>query len=258
VKFGASYALASRYVTFSIWLTIAVIALVAIITTEMAKGSRSVRARLGVWAVCLGLIAAFLVPYKACAANTRFFLRALSAKDRLGRGAVFFSPVIDTSEIIKKTVYPGEAEPVLRHSAALDRLKLLRPPLLRTKRLSGIAHEVASGKEATGVCDAVAPVDGERIRAKGWAALPAQSRPADCVAVAYQTESDPDPILFALSDTFEMRADVVKRFRSMDQLWSGWAVTFPQSAVPPGAKLSFWAVDADRPKLYQLPDDSPR
>lgn len=94
------------------------------------------------------------------------------------------------------------------------------------------------------------------MRASGWAALVAQDRPADCVAVAYQTLSDPDPVVFAISDTFEMRPAIVKRFRSMELLWSGWTATFPANAIPPDATLSFWAVDADRPKLYQLLDDA--
>jgi hypothetical protein len=255
VKYGADYALASRYVTFSIWLTIALIALVTIIGRELIRARSSFWPRLSLAATCAILIISFLLPYRVAAANTRFFLRSWSQKDRLGRGAVLFSSVIDTGEVIKKTAYPGDTQ-VVQRAAALDRLKLLRPPLLRTNRLSGLPHAVADGKEAIGGVEAVTPIEGERVRATGWAALLARGRPADCIAVAYQTESEPDPIVFAISDAFEMRPAVVKRFRSMEFAWSGWTVSFPQSAVPPGAKLSFWAVDADQPKLYELPDDS--
>jgi hypothetical protein len=73
------------------------------------------------------------------------------------------------------------------------------------------------------------------------------------VAVAYQTPSE--WIIFAISESFEMRPAIVKRYRSMDQLWSGWTATFPTTAIPAGAKLSFWAVDADEPKLYLLNDN---
>lgn len=256
VKYGADYALASRYVTFSIWLTIALIALVAIIGTELIRARRSFWPRAWMLAAYSILIIGFLLPYRVAAANTRFFLRSWSAKDRLARGAVLFSSAIDTGEVIKKTAYPGDTARIAQSADSLDRLQLLRPPLLRTNRLSGLPHAVADGKEAVGACDAVTTVEGERMRATGWAALVAQGRPTDCVAVAYQTQSDPDPIVFAISDSFEMRADMVKRFRSMNYLWSGWTVTFPKSAVPPEAKLSFWAVDADQPKLYELADDS--
>jgi hypothetical protein len=252
VGYGARYALASRYVTFSIFLTIAVIALLAIVVTEIATADRSTRSRSLLFAICSLLLLSYLVPYKICAANTRFFLRALSAKDRLARAAVLFSAAIDTSEVIKKTAYPGDAGPVVVNADSLDRLKLLRPPLLRTNHLSALPHEIADGKGASGACDNFAAVDAQMTRATGWAVLSAKGRPADCVAIAYQTASDPEGIIFAISDSFEMRPALVKRFRNMDQLWSGWTATFPTTALPAGAKLSFWAVDADEPKLYKL------
>ncbi|HSP44784.1 MAG TPA: hypothetical protein VLO30_02205, partial [Chthoniobacterales bacterium] len=88
----------------------------------------------------------------------------------------------------------------------------------------------------------------------GWAVLNAKGRPPDCVVVAYKTASDQEWILCAISDSFEMRPDLVKRFNSMDQLWSGWSAIIPRSAFPAGATLSFWAFDADQPKLYGLKD----
>jgi hypothetical protein len=134
---------------------------------------------------------------------------------------------------------------------ALDRLKLLRPPLVRTNRLEAIPHETAGGRHASGVCETITRFDGNLLRASGWAVLDARGRPADCVAVAYQTP-DNEWTLCAISDSFAMRPDIVKRFRTMEQLWSGWSATFPRSAVPAEAKLSFWAVDADAPRLYRL------
>ncbi|MEN3370322.1 MAG: hypothetical protein V7609_2465 [Verrucomicrobiota bacterium] len=254
VGYGARYALASRYVTFSLFLTIAIIALVAIIVTEIARADRSTRSRAFVFAMCALLALSYLAPYKICAANTRFFLRSLSAKDRLAHAAVVFSAAIDTSEVIKKTAYPGDARPVVVNADALDRLKLLRPPLVRTNHLNALPHEIADGKNASGSCDTLAAVDAQMTRATGWAALNAKGRPADCVVVAYQAQSE--WIIFAISDSFEMRPAIVKRYRSMDQLWTGWAATFPTTAIPAGAKLSFWAVDADEPKLYLLNDNA--
>jgi hypothetical protein len=252
VAYGPPYALASRYVTFSIYLTIAVIALTGIIGRELARKISPGGLRPSVVVACATLILVYVVPFAVCAGNTRFFFRAWSAKDRLAHAAVLFLPVIDTSEQIKKTTYPGDAQPVIDRSEALDRLRLLRPPLLRTTHLGDLSHENAGSKNASGSCENVA-LSGEVIRAAGWAVLNRQGRPADGVAVAYQT-SDQGWTLFALSNAFEMRPDIVKRFRTMEQLWSGWTATFPKSAVPAGAKLSFWAVDADAPFLYRLKD----
>jgi len=81
-------------------------------------------------------------------------------------------------------------------------------------------------------------------------------RPADCVAIAYQTAADQPWTLCAISDSFSMRAEIVKRLGDVEQLWSGWSATFSDATIPPGARLSFWAVDADEPRLYQIKDES--
>src|SRR4029077_8879706 len=98
---------------------------------QNARGS-SFLSRKWSFAICLLLVVAYLVPYKVCASNSRFFLRALSARDRLARAAVLFCQAIDTSEVIKKTAYPNDARPVTESANELDRLKLIRPPLIRT------------------------------------------------------------------------------------------------------------------------------
>jgi hypothetical protein len=257
VGYGASYALASRYVAFSIYLTIAVIALGAIIVREiLARPRGSVRIRPWIYIICAVLVIGYLVPYKACAFNTTFFLRALSAKDRLAHAAVLFCRAIDTSEIIKKTAYPNDAGPVTDRAEALDRLKLLRPPLVRTNRVEGLPHESAGGGRASGACESIATLEGNLVRATGWAALDAKGRPPDCVAIAYQVAPDQGWTLCAISDSFAMRFEIAKRLGTVEQLWSGWSATLPRNAFPPKAKLSFWAVDADEPRLYQLRDES--
>jgi hypothetical protein len=255
VGYGAPYALASRYVTFSIYLTVAVIGLMALVVHDKSRTGQTVPSRRWSYAICFLLVVAYLVSYKVSAFNNRFFLRALSAKDRLGHAAVLFCRAIETSEIIKKTVYPNDARPATEGADALDRLKLLRPPLLRTNRIEALSHEIADGRNASGSCESLA-FEGNLVRASGWAVLDAKGRPPDCVAIAYQTASDQGWTLCAISDSFAMRPEIVKRLRTMEQLWTGWSATFSRSAFPPGAKLSFWAVDADEPRLYQLKDES--
>jgi hypothetical protein len=254
VGYGAPYALASRYVTFSVYLTIALVGLLAIMTQDKLAVFRGVQFRKWTYALCFLAVAGYLVAHQVCARNSRFFMRALSAKDRLARAAVLFCHAIDTREVIMKTAYPNDARPVTEGADALDRLKLLRPALVRTNRLAAIPHETASGRHAAGACETIAPLEDNLFRAMGWAVLNAKGRPADCVAVAYQTPPDNEWTLCAISNSFAMRPDIVKRFRTMEQLWSGWTATFPQNAFPTGAKLSFWAVDADAPRLYRLED----
>lgn len=251
VSFGASYALASRYVPFSLGLTLAVIALVAFVLSELFRPFR-VRSRVIVTAIFL---LAYLVPYRFAAANTFFFLRAYSAADHLAKAAVVFSQVIDTSAVIKKHVYPPGAKYVVEKAAALDRLNLLRPPLVRLNLVAALPHEVADGNRVAGRCETIVTTD-DSYRATGWALLKTKSRPADCVLAAYQAAGG-EPTLVAISGSPELRWEVARTSWPNDYLWSGWTVTVPRAAIPPDAELSFWAVDADEPRLYRLDRKTP-
>ena len=123
-------------------------------------------------------------------------------------------------------------------------------PLVRTNRLNAIEHQIADGTHVSGACEKI-ETEGETRRASGWALLKGKRRQADCIVIAYQTP-DAEPVLFAISDSIELRWDIARHSWPNDYLWSGWTATFPASSVPPGAKLSFWAVDADEPRLYRL------
>ena len=247
VGFGVSYARSSRYVPFSLALTVAVIALVAFVLRDLAN--RGVSRRWIVSATAI-LVAGFLIPYKAATANTLFYLRGYAASDRLAKGVVLFSQVIDTSAVIKTKVFPPAPDYVVQNAAALDDLKLLRPPLVRSNRLNALEHEIADGIRVAGVCESVVKGD-ETYRAEGWALLKAKGRPADCVVVSYELPGG-EPTLFAISGSFEQRWDIARHFRPNDTLWAGWTATFPRAAVPQNATLTFWAVDADEPRLYRL------
>jgi len=252
VGFGSSYALASRYVPFSLAFTIAVIALAALVLRDLGRRRGS---RPSILAVAALLIAGYLVPYEFARENTLFYLRGYAANDRLGKSAVLFSQAMDTSSVIKTRVFPPAPDHVVRNAAALDDLKLLRPPLVRSNLLNASEHEIADGIRVAGLCESI--VTGtETCRASGWALLKAKGRPADCVLISYELAGG-DPTLFAISDSIEMRWDIARRSWPNDNLWAGWTVTFPQAAVPPNAKLAFWAVDADEPRLYRLAEKTP-
>ena len=248
VGFGSSYALASRYVPFSVGLTLAVIAMVALIWADLVK--RGLVRKRG-WATVglILLLTGYLFPYKVAAANTQFFLRAYSASNRLAKGALLFSPAIDTNAVIKTNVFPVPEHARL-NAAALDDLHLLRPPLVRSNRVSMLPHEVADGVQTQGGCETLVE-EGEFYRASGWALLKRKGRQADCVVVAYESPGA-EPILVGISHSVEMRWHIAQPTWPNDYLWSGWSMKFARSLVPAGSTLSFWAVDADEPRLYRL------
>jgi hypothetical protein len=243
VGFGVSYAISSRYVPFSLGLTVAVVALTGLLVQRLGSGPlRTIIATL--------IVLAYLVPYRVAAKNTLFFLRHYSAEDRVGKSALLFSQVIDVSGQIKRFMFPPRSEHVVRNATALDDLKLLRPPLAGSNRLETFPHEIADGSRAAGSCEAIVE-KGESYQVSGWAILKAKRRQADGVAV-FAALPGTEPTLVALSNSVEMRWDIARVGWPNDYLWAGWRATFPRNAVPAGAKLTFWSIDADEPRLYRL------
>ena len=253
VGLGVPQALDSRYVTFSLYLTAAIIALVPIIAADLAHRARPLRFRFVLPAFSAMLAVAYVAFYAIGFGNSVSLLEQRAARYRLGRAAVVFSHALDTAPVMKKN---NTTTPVLARQLAglLDGLGLLQPPLIRTNRLNSLPHERADGEDVSGKFDRGGPIDGGLYHATGWAALEDKSRPADCVVLAYQTPSQ-EWIAVAISDTVVQRPDVVDLLDDEDQLWSGWAAKFSTRAVPPGAKISAWAFDADESKLYQLPGE---
>lgn len=254
VGFGTQYAISSRYVTFSLYLFVAVIALVAIVRRDAFNRSSS-RWRVAVPAVSVVLLLVGLGLFAAGFARSMRILDSIWARNRLARSAVLFSGVVDTSGIIKRINYP-DPQRVLVRAALLDRLQLLRPALPKSTSVSAIAHQHVDDQTASGWCDSVALAENGTARASGWAALTAKGRPADAVVLAYEMPGQ-SPVIFAMSDNVTKRPDVVRLLRERRQLWTGWFATFPRDAVPPGAAISAWAVDADGPTLYRLRQNQP-
>jgi hypothetical protein len=250
IEWGVSQALESRYVAFSLYLALAMVALAAIFASEFQKPDQPGKRRLALFTVVAFLSASYLILDLLCSAASLPFFRVRSAAARLGQSGVLFSQVLDTSSTIKSGNYPRPFF-VRENAEALDRLHLLRTPLVRSREISKLRHADAGEEMATGWCEGLTnAADGTRV-AWGWAALIGRRRPADAVLLAY-ADARGEWTAFALSDAVIDRPDVAKTLRSSEQLWSGWRAVFPRDAVPPGAEISAWAVDAKDAKLYRL------
>lgn len=125
--------------------------------------------------------------------------------------------VVDTSEAMRQA---SDMPPdfVRTNAAALNHLELLRPRLISSVEFSSL-QATADDRMAYGKCEAIAPLDTERSRASGSAALNAKGRPADAVILAYETTGR-RWIAFALSGEVTIRRDVARQLRNGNQLWS--------------------------------------
>ena len=250
IEWGVPQALESRYVAFSLYLAVALIGLAAIIVTDLSRRIEGLAARRILFGATALLAGTYLTLQLLCAVTSVHFFLMRSAAARLGHGAILFSQVLDTSITLKNVNFPRPD--FVRHNAdRLDRLHLLRTPLVRSRQISELRHTDADDKAAAGWFEVLRASDDGAVAASGWAVLPSRARPADCVVLAYLDERG-EWIVFALSDAVSRRPDVVETLRNPEQLWSGWHVRFPRDAVPAGAKISAWALDAKGAKLYRL------
>jgi hypothetical protein len=248
IAWGISQALESRYVSFSLYLFVAVIALVGLIARYFRQRTQAHTVRVAVLSALVLLSAAYLILHVRCATASLEMFRIRSANTRLGYGAVLFSPVLDTSSILEKVSYP-RPDFVRKNADLLDQLHLLRPPLIRTTDISQLRTAKADGTVALGWFDSTKEKD-EQITAFGWAALIMKKRPADCVVLAF-SEAGAWRI-FAISSAVVPRPDVAQKLKDSRYWWTGWHAVYPANVVPPGARVSAWALDARDAKLYEL------
>jgi hypothetical protein len=255
IEWGVSQSLESRYVAFSLYLTVAMIALTVIFAAEISQKQPTAATHLIVVTLIAFCAGTFLVFETLCAIASLPMFRVRSSVARLGYGAVLFSAIVDTSKAIQVANFPRPAF-VRNNADALDRLRLLRTPLLRTRAISKLRHTEAIEGMAAGWFDGLRMDRPQTRTAWGWAVLTGRGRSADGVVLAYADERG-EWIAFAFSDGILNRPDVTRLMGTSEYDGAGWRAEFPISAAPPAAQISAWAVDAKEAKLYRLKAERP-
>lgn len=248
VAYGIDSALSSRYVTFSLYLTVAVIALVALISGELLRARPPFLRALYYSLGAIALSALFML-YDLSASRCLKFMEGASASMRLLQAAITFCQAVDTSRAIQQSSNPA-IDFIRAHAAALDEWKLLRPRLIRSSNVTSLAAP-PNEQFAAGRVEEIKPLDQERARASGFALLPGKGRTADAVVLTYDTPTG-DAIAFAMSEEVINRREIARELHDKGKALCGWSATFPRTALPTGAQISAWAIDAKIPKLYRL------
>jgi len=254
IGWGVSQALESRYITYSLYLAVAVIALAAIFAAEVFEECPAPRIRLPLVVGVAVLGGSCLILEILCGAESISVFALRSAAARIGYGGILFGEVLDASKTITAGNFPRPYF-AIQNADALDRLHMLKTPLIRTREISKLRHTDAGEGVVAGWFDGVKSRDAGWT-AWGWAAFPNKGRPADCVVLAYADDRG-EWIAFALSDALENRPDVVRVLGKQQYLWSGWHASFSAEAVPRGKKISAWALDAKEARLYRLKSNEP-
>ena len=246
IGFGANQALDSRYTSFSLYLSIAVIALLIIVKQDLGRRAISPCMERALVRCETVLLTGFAIFSLVAFSWGRSFMVTSERTRLLGKGALLFTNVIKGLE--NQTGYLVVNGPQLTEFAnQFDSIGLMYPPLLKSAEIA----KLQTRPKPAGFVDEMSGA-GQSWFMTGWAVLPNTLRPAHCVVLSYN-EPGKGEVAFGVSDEAYGRPDVAKALKAASATWSGWRCHFDRSALPPGDHLvNAWAFDANRAILYPL------
>lgn len=246
IGFGVTQALDSRYTSFSLYLSIAVIALFIIVREDW----RARRAGAGLPIVLIRLETVLLTGLAFLSITSYTWGRSFmveSERGRLrGKGALLFTNVLDSGQVHDQYLMANAPE-ARAFANQLDSIGLMQPPMVRTAEIAKLAQR----PKPAGFLDGIT-IAGKESSATGWAIIPKTSRPAYSVILTYK-DPDKGEVAFRVAHESYGRPDVAEALKSPAAVWSGWNAKFDRAAIPPGPQfISAWAFDANTGILYPL------
>ncbi|EFK11131.1 conserved hypothetical protein [delta proteobacterium NaphS2] len=241
--------LASRYITFSAYLSVALIVIFVMFAASNGTIISRIRKHYRKTSVIIGatLLLILLLNYGSGAKR----LARASWQWRYAKACLSFINVMNDGQCIKKSLYPipelvRERANALEHAGFLG-VKLMADPSLGKNQ----SFAENSKLEKYGVFESLTDDGHGFLVASGWAVLPEQKRAADAVILAYENAGG-DEIAFAVAEVGERRESgnaTVKRAYKR----SGWKKQFPKGSLPENAgPITAWAFNTDTYEAFRL------
>ncbi|KGF73272.1 hypothetical protein DO97_00775 [Neosynechococcus sphagnicola sy1] len=254
VGFGLEQSLASRYVTYSVYLPIALIYLLKIIHSDL-QFQPSLGSRTPVVDRAIAALVTLLLTLQVFSFNHGVQLMEATKLSRIqGQACLFFINVLREDACLLENLFPNVT--FLRDRAnALNALGFLSPGLAHSRQLQTLLPAVSDQPTPSlnhGWIDQLQPVGDLNYQLNGWAVLPEQGTAAKIVVLAYDDATGYSTAFKILAVT-EPRPDVAAAFRDHAYLRSGWKATVSGAQIPEQAThLSVWAFDPKIGQVFQL------
>jgi len=258
VGFGPVQSLSSRYIAFSLYLTLALVWLGllvidsftpqrAVAETEPPHGTR--RAML-----CLGGGFALLL-LLVTGETFQSSIQEMYAKRRsllYEKSCIWAINYLVPSKIAELTTRWGVRD-VRQMVNALDRLDLLRPRVLKDPDLMKVAAEGGVPQSSNGYIILTDTTYGNK-QGYGWAILTDQGEPAHAVALTYRDDGGHFHV-FEVARVDQPRRDVEQRMHDPYFLYSGWGAGINARDIPTQPlQIDAWAIDINAGQVYRLED----
>ncbi len=253
VGFGVETSIVSRYMTFSVYLPLALVGLIAIIFDDAKNRGYLVKNKKVITQTMVGvLLVSFLILHiltSVFAINQMYWtkLERLNAKTCLA----FVNVMVDEKCLTEK-VYPRLIT-VKKRAKLFHNKNLINAKFIYSNKVQDIqgTNTVINDGLGYGWFDQVSQVKDLYV-AGGWARLPEKKQPADAVLLTYEKEKGYD-IIFAISDARVERPDVVNATKNQVYLMAGWQKSFSASKLPKGlVNIKAWAFDTETGTAFPL------
>lgn len=257
---GVEQALASRYTTISVYLVIAVVALLAIVSRDIQENPFRVLDRLGQQTggdilknslICLITICLTLNFVSAIEISS---LVATLQRDRLFSKTCLTFIRFDPSNCIAQSLNPGPPRLIKRLARGMNAMGYVSPPLVEARNIAKIAPATALEPAAYGEFASLALANSTTYVATGWAALPQYQKPADSVLLTYQNAAK-NPVLFAIASVRDSKPDVALALKDDRYQNTGWTAVFSIEQLPQKMQevvVEAWAFDTERSQAYRV------
>jgi hypothetical protein len=254
--FGPAQAIEStRYVSFSLYLPVALLVLTLMICGEWARRAndsprREVIARIPV--VLASVIVVLQVfSYSSALASCEFDLRARRAT----KASILLINFLPDSPEMAAHVYP-EPDVARREANALSELHALRPPVITSSNAATIQEtDLQRIAQIKGAAEQGGKRSDGQFGVSGWAVRTDQVRPVDAVFLTYDNPSG-EPIIFGIAQMGMQRDDIAEQLGDDNYDLSGWVGIFPVTRFPSEmhqVNVRAWTLDTDTGKATLLP-----
>jgi hypothetical protein len=245
----------TRYVTFALYLPVALVVLVPITCQDWLRRADAPR-----WK-------GWLTYAPAAAASLMILLQIFTFPNVINSCKVEYrtryqtkavhllANVLPDNPMIKRLVYSDPA--VARQEGnELGEMGWLRPKLITTNN-AALIQETDPKKIARvkGALERGGKRSETELAVMGWAVFVDEGRPADAVFLTYDNPRG-EPIIFAMAELGVRRDDVAQELGDYDFTPSGWLAVFPPSQLPADPKqvtIRAWALDTDTATAVLLP-----
>ncbi len=257
---GVEQSLSSRYVTFSIYLSVAIIYLsVAVAAHFRQQGYASKITQLtqrdpkilsaGFLSAVITLFVALQISAFAPAVQSM----QTSMRDRLYlKTCLMFINYVD--DTCKLKLYPSVS--ILEQRAAIfNEMGFIHPKLAESSVIRRVRKTASAETELFGWFDQLIPFASNQYVAKGWATLPEQSKAADSVLLTYKEEAEGKAgrwKVFTIAQVQQRRDDVAKKFNNTAYRVSGWETAFSTQGLPKGQlRLAAWSYNTETGEAFR-------